>query len=171
MSKYEQDQYSKDDFLKYELAESQYNEETEKMTDRLDKVVNLVFNFFGKKVGYWYFEDAAEEKCGTPRVYGEGDNRVIESLVFDPHPSGVCTIFWDYSQGIPLNFLFMNDDEIVDFLKDEKKREEEEKALKVEKKKNAKERKLEEEREREELIRSLTPEQRKLLGVKVNKKK
>lgn len=130
------------------------------ITDRIDHVLSVICEAFGKKRrGYWYFYDAPEGQIGTLRLPIDDDDFI--DYVAEDFPL-IKNYLCDYGDSFPKRFLFMTDEEIISFIREETSRGETEKMKKAEK---AEARKKSSAEKKQAVLAKLTKEERKALGV------
>lgn len=91
------------DITKWQAAKRHLADAEEKIINRIDEVIRIICDHYGVKLETWYFYDAPEGGMGTLYI-----NDIIE-FVLDtdlPLPS-------DFSTYIPVDFLFISNDEII----------------------------------------------------------
>jgi len=103
---------------KYYKIKEEHSKALSELENETGRIVKVITKFFECKHYWWSFG------------YYEGDNAPLPTKVrngfFDIYIDGDCTTDeTDYSNGFPVKFFDMSDDEIVAYLKDEVKRCEE----------------------------------------------
>jgi hypothetical protein len=156
------------DIARYKDAKRTFEQVQETITTRIDEIIDVIFLAFGKKRSnnhYWYFYDANEEdSLGTLKINDNDEEEL--SFVGSSFPrdfqkkSG-----WDYGIGFPQKFLFMSNDEIIEYIHKEIANEEKKKKL------TTKQKKEEAKHKKEQLAKAvkskLTAEELQALGIRL----
>jgi len=152
------------DIVSFEKISKELGAIEEKITERIDHIFGIIFKAFEttKPTRFtWYFRDAQEGELGTIELDGEEIHYVTEGVNggnIDRIDNGI----WDYSTGMPKDFLSMKDEKIIEYIHKEIKDAEKKK----EKQKEAVARnKAKREAIKNAAISKLTPEEKKALGV------
>lgn len=151
------------DIQDYKEAKGAADKAAGKINKRIEEVVRLIFKACGKKYSqFWWYPNASEGQAGS--IGPEELSSDYISLEFDDWGklSSFDTYCFDYRQGVPTQFLFMDDEAIIAQIKEEI--EETEK-----RKKKRKETTLARKAEKAVLAKAakekLTKEERKALGL------
>ena len=146
-----------EEYYKYRELHDKSLDKLTKETDRIVKVIVKFFKTPDKK--YWwaykYYEDGDnDEPLPQMKLDKEWFQCYINHDGYDD--------YYDYDSQFPMKFFDMSDEQIFDYLSEEKSKIEDE-----EKKKIAKQRanKKDNDNKRKEVLKKLTIEERKLLGV------
>ncbi len=152
---------TKDMIADYIIAKEVFGQIDAKLHDRITEVVRLVFDFFGAQFDTWYFPNAAEGEVGTTRTDFTDDDDYLE-LIWE---GGGTAKLDDYfsGDGLPVRFLFMENDAILKFIQEDMAAEEDRKRKRNE---AAKKRKIEKEQAKQAAMSKLTKAERKVLGIK-----
>ena len=156
----------KSDISNWELIKSISDSYESRINSRIDEIIVLVHEAFGEETGNynWYFSDADEGEMGTI-VLPDSDEDCIYYYFEGSCKLASCkleTDLWDYKNGIPKKFLFMKNEDIISYIREEIKQCKKKTASKKEKaKKMAAEKKV----AKEKALSKLSEEERKLLGL------
>lgn len=112
------------------LLNNQLESKKEIIFNRIEYILKFIFKAFGGELDYWYFDGAEEGEVGdlfknynpnTIYVIAEGSYNY--SVIIDKFNNE-----WDFDGEIPTRWLFEDfEDEVLDGLKEYKKRQEEKK--------------------------------------------
>jgi hypothetical protein len=102
-----------------ELKKEISNIEEEEIHPKIDVVVRIILKAFGKNDNHynWYFQSADAGEVGFMEI---ADGHI--SVVIDT-PYNLSTSVCDYCIGFPVNFLFMNVENIISYIKTERNRD------------------------------------------------
>ena len=170
---------SEEDVQSYIEANNKAGLQLTKIIKQITHVVDVICKtFFGKRTVKieWYFNNAAEGELGTPETCELENDDPWEQIslyicfsekryggFFSSSPLTLETYCWDYHYGFPRQFLFMNDYEIVAFLKEEIEETKKRNATKIKRAKAAREKKA---KLKKKALSKLTKEDKKVLGIK-----
>jgi hypothetical protein len=150
----------------YYAIKPRYDDTVAVVEKETQRVVNVLTKFFKSKDFWWAFKYYEGENCQTP------DPGYIDSDEFFPIyiDANLESKSFDYSNGFPVKFFEMTDEEIVKYLideaesdKQEEVEEEKKKELKKKKKQAIERQAVERLNEKLSKIENLTPEEKKLL--------
>lgn len=132
--------------------------------ERLTYILKTIHLTFGSKLDYWYFDGAEEGQLGD--LARHFDTSSIGSLIVSPSLKGDPTILlndgseWGLEESIPTRWLFEAfEEELKEGLVKYLAAEEQKKLLKLEKQQKREEKKR-------AVLDKLSPEERKVLGLK-----
>lgn len=146
----------------YYLAREKHDRALEELDKEFERIVEVIRKFFNQHsrdfwFSYRFYEDGEQQPLPTR----------VDSGVFKCYMGGNCANdAWDYSQGFPVRFFDMTNQEIATYLEDETdkaKKAKEKKNLALRTKSEAK--RLKKAKVLEEAKAKLTPEQIKVLGL------
>lgn len=156
----------KSDISNWELAKSISDSYESRINSRIDEIIGLVHEAFGEEAGSynWYFSDADEGEMGTIDLPDSDEDCIY---YYFQRPCNLTsdkleTDLWDYKSGIPKKFLFMKNEDIISYIREEIKQCEKKAARKKEK---AKERAAAKKAAKEKALSKLSEQERKLLGL------
>ena len=164
----------KSDISNWEIAKSNSDSYESRINSRIDEVIGLVHEAFGEETGSynWYFSDADEGEMGTINLPDSDEGCIYYYLQISQLKilEGSCkltsnklkTEIWDYKIGIPKKFLFMKNEDIISYVREEIKQCEKKVSRKKEK---AKERAAEKKAAKEKALSKLSEQEKKLLGL------
>ena len=151
---------NRQDIEQYKKVRADFDKMNGDIAERVDEVISAIHNAFGvSRKGNWWFEDAEEGGVGFPTI---PEDETHELTVYNDFPNNISTDVWDYHDGFPFFFLFLSDEEIIEHVKLDIKKTEENKKKKAEKKKKAK---SDKNKDKKIALDKLSPKDRKALGV------
>ena len=112
----------------------------DQITDRIQNILQLICMHFKAKYDTFWFHDAQEGELGSLSQALETD-QITYHLEATNKSKLDHKSLWDYAESIPLEFLFMTNDEIIEYLNNESiilKEKEKEKKIKAEQRKKSK---------------------------------
>ena len=152
---------TKRDVTAYKRARENLGKWENKIESRTDEVLSLIHTAFGAKLGNWWFPNAEEGERGTVDPHDLTEDGWIDVEFWENR--NLHTENVDFCYGFPTAYLYMEDYEIVGELEE---MIEETKKKEVERKAAAKKRMIDKGKARKKVLKKLTPEEQKLLGVK-----
>ncbi|HUU89436.1 MAG TPA: hypothetical protein VMX17_17010 [Candidatus Glassbacteria bacterium] len=92
------------------------NLEEEKIYPKIDKIIQTILKAFNKNTHLynWYFVGAPEGEVGMMEIVGGNIAVVIDCT------HNLSTSTCDYNVGFPVNFLFMDTENIITYIKKER---------------------------------------------------
>ena len=150
----------------YYAIKPQYNNIVSAVETETQRIIEILTKFFKRKDFWWAFKYYEGENSPIPdpeEVDSDGNFPIYISERLE-------TRSFDYSEGFPIKFFEMTDEEILKYLNDEKESDKQKETERIEKEKLKKQKKLEKEKkeieslnEKLSKIESLTLEEKKLL--------
>ena len=138
--------------------------------NRISEVLDIIHEAFELALVagadyHWYFANANEGEMGDMDIPSDDESEISYIYNRTNHRSLdiISNENYDYKYGFPKKFLFMKNEDILSYIKEETHIGKEKKA---EKKRKQKERSKENNKKKEELLKKLSPEEKKLLGIK-----
>jgi len=113
--------YTHEDLTAYFDAKRLLNSVTNDMRHRVHQIAKLICSAFGRKLDWWDW-DYSEDSYGKcePQIAEDDELKDEFSWVINCKGSNnLATDYWDYSDGFPIEFLFMDDEEITKVVKTE----------------------------------------------------
>lgn len=138
--------------------------------NRITEVIDVIHKAFDLPLVagtdyHWYFENADEGEMGDMYIPSDDEDEI--SYIYERTKYNTSDTIsnknYNYTYGFPKKFLFMKNEDILSHIQKETQICKEEEARKKE---EQKERYKENKKKKEELMNRLSPEEKKLLGIK-----